>query len=93
MMSNIHLQAFSLSSITMLGYAILLSSLFAASLATTQQTFQHYTLSALSVADLALQKVLQDASPIWGDYETVEKNTSTWMKKYPDSTKLVHMNL
>lgn len=46
-----------------------------------------------SLADLALQKVLYDASPVFGYYVTNGTSTSTWMKKYPDSTKIVHMNL
>ncbi|KAF8861475.1 PLC-like phosphodiesterase [Acephala macrosclerotiorum] len=46
-----------------------------------------------SLADLALQKVLFDASPIFGYYVKNETSTSRWMKKYPDSTKIVHMNL
>jgi 1-phosphatidylinositol phosphodiesterase len=48
-----------------------------------------------SLSDLALQKVLSDAAPIFGHYAKTknETSTSTWMKNYPDSTKLVHMNL
>lgn len=46
-----------------------------------------------SLANLALQKVLDDASPIFGYYVKNKTSTSTWMKKYPDSTKIVHMNL
>ena len=41
----------------------------------------------------ALQKVLEDAAPIFGDYATNHSSTSNWMNRYPDSTKLVHMNL
>ncbi|KUJ08950.1 PLC-like phosphodiesterase [Mollisia scopiformis] len=48
---------------------------------------------SLSLADLALQKVLDDASPIFGYYVQNKTSTSTWMKSYPDSTKIVHMNL
>jgi 1-phosphatidylinositol phosphodiesterase len=47
------------------------------------------------LAVLALQKVLHDASPIFGTYtpNASPPSTSTWMKSYPDSTLLVHMNL
>ena len=43
-----------------------------------------------SLADLALQKILSDASPIFGYYTKNSTEYSTWMSKYPDSTKLVH---
>lgn len=46
-----------------------------------------------SLPDLAVQKVLRDASPIFGNYETSYTETTEWMKKYPDHTKLVHMNI
>jgi 1-phosphatidylinositol phosphodiesterase len=48
-----------------------------------------------SVAQFALQKVLHDASPIFGDYVNPKDQSATenWMKKYPDSTMIVHMNL
>ncbi|KAK3686698.1 hypothetical protein LTR37_019578 [Vermiconidia calcicola] len=46
-----------------------------------------------SIEQLALQKVLQDASPIFGRYENVQNGTATWMAKYPDDTKIVHMNI
>lgn len=46
-----------------------------------------------SLSSLALQKVLSDAAPIFGNYQDVKTNTSQWMKAYPDSTKIVHMNL
>ncbi|KAA8568283.1 hypothetical protein EYC84_007319 [Monilinia fructicola] len=46
-----------------------------------------------SLQDLALQKSLGDASPIFGNYANKQLNTSTWMSKYPDSIKLVHMNI
>ena len=48
-----------------------------------------------SLASLALQKVLEDARPIFGDPSSVreEPSTSTWMKAYHDDTKIVHMNL
>lgn len=46
-----------------------------------------------SLAALALEKVLGDASPIFGQYKNVQTNTSTWMSRYPDSTRIVHMNI
>ena len=46
-----------------------------------------------SLATLALEKVLGDASPIFGQYRNVQSNTSTWMSRYPDSMKIVHMNI
>lgn len=51
------------------------------------------TRASSSLADLALQKVLSDASPIFGDYVNNHSSTARWMKKYPDSTLLVDMNL
>ena len=50
---------------------------------------------SVSLAELALQKVLSDASPIFGDFgaSATSPNTSTWMSSYPDSTLIVHMNL
>jgi 1-phosphatidylinositol phosphodiesterase len=46
-----------------------------------------------SLSSLALQKVLSDASPIFGPYAKSSCSTASWMRHYPDSTKLVHMNL
>jgi 1-phosphatidylinositol phosphodiesterase len=48
-----------------------------------------------SLGELALQQILETASPIFGvyDYNATATNTSIWMKKYPDSTQLVHMNI
>jgi 1-phosphatidylinositol phosphodiesterase len=46
-----------------------------------------------SLAELALQKVLSDAAPVFGYYTNNRTHTAQWMKWYPDSTKLVHMNL
>lgn len=46
-----------------------------------------------SLGSLALQKVLQEAAPIFGDYTNDVTNTSEWMKAYPDDTLLVHMNI
>ena len=51
--------------------------------------------NSTSLGELALQQILNTASPIFGvyDYNATVTNTSTWMKKYPDSTQLVHMNI
>jgi 1-phosphatidylinositol phosphodiesterase len=49
--------------------------------------------NASSLADFALQKVLHQAAPAFGNYKNVQSNTSTWMKAYPDDTLIVHMNL
>ena len=51
--------------------------------------------NSTSLGELALQQILETASPIFGvyDYNATATNTSTWMKKYPDSTQLVHMNI
>ncbi|KAM3414355.1 hypothetical protein BST61_g11000 [Cercospora zeina] len=52
-----------------------------------------------SLASLALDKVLQDASPIFGHASSlllpnsVEPATATWMKAYHDDTRIVHLNL
>ncbi|KAK3697701.1 hypothetical protein LTR37_017283 [Vermiconidia calcicola] len=46
-----------------------------------------------SIEELALQKVLEHASPIFGRYENVQNGTATWMAKHPDETKIVHMNI
>ncbi|KIM97164.1 hypothetical protein OIDMADRAFT_203881 [Oidiodendron maius Zn] len=51
------------------------------------------TSSAPSLGDLAVQKVLADASPIFGYYEKDTSPTAEWMSKYPDSTLIVHMNI
>lgn len=53
----------------------------------------HQVNSESSLQGFALQKVLQDAAPIFGKYKDNQLNTSIWMSKYPDSTKLVHMNI
>lgn len=51
------------------------------------------------LSSLALNKVLQDASPIFGHASslllpnTVEPATATWMKAYHDETRTVHLNL
>jgi 1-phosphatidylinositol phosphodiesterase len=50
--------------------------------------------STSQLAQFALQRVLKDASPIFGiSNGSVESSTSTWMKAYPDDTLLVHMNI
>ncbi|KAJ5921075.1 hypothetical protein N7466_009401 [Penicillium verhagenii] len=49
--------------------------------------------SASSLADLALSKVLDTASPIFGDYVKETTANAEWMKNYADSTLLVHMNI
>jgi 1-phosphatidylinositol phosphodiesterase len=49
------------------------------------------------LAKLAFEKVLQDASPIFGLQDeargTTEPTTATWMKAYSDDTLIVHMNI
>jgi 1-phosphatidylinositol phosphodiesterase len=61
-----------------------------------------FTLLALSIAlasanpslsSLVVQKILTDASPIFGHYTKTNLSTASWMKAYPDSTLLVHVNL
>jgi len=59
----------------------------------TPLTVRQYSSSVSQTAQFALEKVLQDASPIFGGYETFSTSTSDWMKTYPDSTLLVHMNI
>ncbi|KAM0124084.1 hypothetical protein ACHAP3_010637 [Botrytis cinerea] len=49
--------------------------------------------SGVSLQEFALQKLLTNASPIFGNYADNQLNTSTWMSRYVDSTKLVHMNI
>lgn len=44
-----------------------------------------------TLASLALQKVLQDAAPVFGVYKNVQSNTSTWMSTKPDSLPIVQM--
>lgn len=41
----------------------------------------------------ALQKVLSDASQIFGVYKDGQKSTATWMRKYADNTPIVRMNI
>lgn len=62
----------------------------------SHSTTSTQTSSSTPTADLgslALAKVLEDASPIFGEYEDRQTKTSIWMKAYPDSTSLVHMNI
>lgn len=49
--------------------------------------------ASASLAELALDKVLQDAAPVFGIYENSQVDTSNWMSAYPDATKIVHMNI
>ncbi|KXT08732.1 hypothetical protein AC579_6198 [Pseudocercospora musae] len=52
--------------------------------------------SASMLADLALQKVLKEASPIYGTTAVnygAESETAAWMSAYHDETLLVHMNI
>ncbi|TGO66209.1 hypothetical protein BELL_0974g00020 [Botrytis elliptica] len=49
--------------------------------------------SDVSLQEFALQKLLTNASPIFGNYADNQLNTSTWMSQYADTTKLVHMNI
>jgi 1-phosphatidylinositol phosphodiesterase len=51
-----------------------------------------------TLADFALEKVLRDAAPVFGIYNTststnTNTNTSEWMKKIPDDTPIVRMNI
>ncbi|KAJ5157727.1 uncharacterized protein N7482_008827 [Penicillium canariense] len=46
-----------------------------------------------SLADFALEKVLDDASPIFGSYIKQTNRKTEWMKNYSDETLLVHMNI
>ncbi|GAB7360425.1 hypothetical protein MBLNU230_g8381t1 [Neophaeotheca triangularis] len=46
-----------------------------------------------SLTEHALQKVLDDASPIFGDYVNIQDRYSTWMSKWPDSTPVTQMNI
>ncbi|KAH8657551.1 PLC-like phosphodiesterase [Tricladium varicosporioides] len=50
---------------------------------------------ASSLSQFAIQKVLGDASPIFGEYTNPSNSSKTanWMKAYSDSTKIVHMNI
>jgi 1-phosphatidylinositol phosphodiesterase len=48
---------------------------------------------ATSLSSYALQNVLSDASPIFGQYSKETNANTEWMKRYPDDTLLVHMNI
>jgi 1-phosphatidylinositol phosphodiesterase len=50
-------------------------------------------LASSSLADFALQKVLEDATPIFGSYVQNTGENAEWMKSYSDDTLLVHMNI
>lgn len=50
-------------------------------------------LASSSLAELALQKVLGDATQIFGTYARATGWKAEWMKRYPDDTLLVHMNI
>ncbi|KAJ5183812.1 hypothetical protein N7492_001428 [Penicillium capsulatum] len=50
-------------------------------------------LPVLATCSVASASDLQDASPIFGDYVKKTGGTAEWMKKHPDSTLLVHMNI
>jgi 1-phosphatidylinositol phosphodiesterase len=46
------------------------------------------------LTEFTLEKVLQDAAPVFGDYVIKgESKTATWMKRYHDSTLIIDMNL
>lgn len=45
------------------------------------------------LSDYAMNKVLEDASPVFGRYENIQSSASTWMSTYSDSAELVHMNI
>lgn len=53
------------------------------------------TTASSRLAELALSKVLRDASPIFGPVGDAQSESSTvrWMKAYPDNTPIVSMNL
>ncbi|KAJ5950980.1 uncharacterized protein N7479_009393 [Penicillium vulpinum] len=50
-------------------------------------------LASAALADLALQSVLDTAAPIFGPYKKITEGKAEWMKRYPDKTLLVHMNI
>lgn len=63
---------------------------------TAPTTMSHVSKSNSSsqLAHFALNKILNDATPIFGiDEGSSEAATSNWMKAYPDDTLLVHMNI
>lgn len=46
-----------------------------------------------SLKEHALQKALDDASPIFGEYTNVQDDYSRWMSKWPDNTPVSQMNI
>lgn len=46
-----------------------------------------------SLESFALEKVLADATPIFGKYVKETGSKAEWMKNYNDDTQLVHMNI
>lgn len=48
-----------------------------------------------SLAGSALAEILERGAPILGSIKHLDSQTklSSWMDKYPDETKLVHLNL
>ncbi|KAJ5994666.1 hypothetical protein N7451_010390 [Penicillium sp. IBT 35674x] len=46
-----------------------------------------------SLESLALEKVLADAAPIFGNYVKETGSKAEWMKNYKDDTQLIHMNI
>jgi len=58
------------------------------------------TCNASFLADQALNKVLQDASQVFGlvvssntTWTNSTRDTANWMRRYPDSTPIAHMNI
>ncbi|EED22151.1 hypothetical protein TSTA_093970 [Talaromyces stipitatus ATCC 10500] len=51
------------------------------------------SVQSTSLAKFALDKVLDEASPIFGKYIKNTSRTAEWMKYYADDTLLVHMNI
>ncbi|KAK9453392.1 PLC-like phosphodiesterase [Dipodascopsis uninucleata] len=45
------------------------------------------------LAEFALEKVLGDAAEVFGDYVKVTTGNAEWMKKIPDETPIVHINI
>ncbi|KAI7164860.1 hypothetical protein KC349_g402 [Hortaea werneckii] len=49
--------------------------------------------SSRPLTTLALEKVLSDARPVFGESVHAPSNKSDWMKAYPDDTPLTRMNI
>ncbi|KAI7470539.1 hypothetical protein D0860_05352 [Hortaea werneckii] len=49
--------------------------------------------SSTPLTTLALEKVLSDARPVFGESIYASTNKSDWMKAYPDDTPLTRMNI